>query len=125
MLAVLVAMVPSDYQAASALSGYLDYEGFINSGWRDAMPYDLDNSEERRLRNPMAFVGSLRLPVYLYAEQSQPLVVVINQQFANRAQQLGKQCEFSTVPGDHMTMVQPAVKRTISKFQNQVPVAAH
>ncbi|MEO8495780.1 MAG: prolyl oligopeptidase family serine peptidase [Planctomycetota bacterium] len=124
VLAVLVAMVPSDYQAAAALSGYLDYEGFVNSGWQDAMPYDLNSSEERRLRNPMAFVGSLRLPVYLYAEQSQPMVYVVNQQFANKAKQLGKQCEFSSVPGDHMTMVQPAVKRTIANFQNHSPAAA-
>ena len=121
VLAALVAMVPSDYKAAAALSGALDYEGFIDSGWSDVMPYDLNSSDERRLRNLTAFVASLRLPVYVFAEQSNPMVYLVNQQFANKARQLGKECEFASVAGDHMTMVRPAVEQTITTFRSRLP----
>jgi dienelactone hydrolase len=125
VLAVLVAMVPSNYKAAAALSGALNYEGFIDSGWGNEMPFDLSNSEERRLRNPMAFVGSLRVPVYLFAERSNPMVYLVNQQFANKASQLGKECDLSAVSGDHMTMVRPAVEQTISIFRSHLPAGAN
>lgn len=120
VLTTLVAMVPSNYKAAAALSGSVDYESFVDSGWGASMPYNRFNGEERRLRNPMAFVGSLRLPIYLFAEQSNPHMRLVNQRFATRAKELGKSCEFSSVHGDHMSMVAPAVQQTIPLFRKHI-----
>lgn len=119
-LASLVAMMPSKYKAAALLSGDLDYEDFISSEWGQVMPYDRSNAEERRLRNPMAFVASLRCPVYLFVESDNPFMHIINQRFVNKAQALSKQCQLFRVPGDHLSMVEPAVQQTIPLFRQHL-----
>ena len=117
VLTVLVAMMPSDFKAAAALSGYLDMASWAE--WEDPsrIAFDRTNPDEIRLRNPMGFVKSLQIPVVLYAERGG--MDEINQQFLRLATDAGKPCTMKVVDGDHMSMVQPAVQDAIAWFRNR------
>jgi dipeptidyl aminopeptidase/acylaminoacyl peptidase len=113
VLTCLTAMMPSPYKAAAALDGYVEMESWAKHSPRALVPYDPADREEVRLRNPMAFVGSLRCPLTLYAGESRE----VNEALAERARQLGKPCELVIVPGDHSAMVAPAVQKAIAQFK--------
>ena len=62
------AMMPSDFKAAAALSGYLDMASWAE--WGDfCIAFDRTNPDDISWRNPMGFVNSLQIPVVLYAER--------------------------------------------------------
>src|SRR5262249_48901879 len=65
VLTCLTAMMPSPYKAAAALDGYVDMETWAAQSPAAQVPYDRNDSGEVRLRNPMAFVASLRCPLTL------------------------------------------------------------
>ena len=114
VLTTLVAMVPSPYQSAAALSGYVDMEAWAAGSPQEYVPYDRGNREEVRLRNPLAFAASLRCPLTLYVE---PKMRDVNVLLEARARQAGKDCHVVVVPGDHLTMVAPAVQQAIEQFR--------
>jgi dipeptidyl aminopeptidase/acylaminoacyl peptidase len=118
VLTTLAAMVPSPYKAGAALSGYLDMKSWAVLESDDRVVFDAKDPEEVRLRNPMAFVASLRIPLFLFAE---PTMQDVNKPFSDRAKQLGKECELTVVPGNHMTMVAPAVQQSIKRFRKYCP----
>jgi dipeptidyl aminopeptidase/acylaminoacyl peptidase len=114
VLTCLVSMLPSPYKAAAALDGYVDMESWA-AGSPDAhVPYDRHSPEEVRVRNPMAFAGSMRCPLRLYAGQDGREV---NAPLAAKARQAGKDCELVVVKGDHQAMVAPAVQQAIGWFR--------
>jgi dipeptidyl aminopeptidase/acylaminoacyl peptidase len=115
VLTVLVAMMPSPYKAGAALSGYLDMPKWATVELEERVVFDARDPEEVRLRNPLAFVASLRIPLTLYAE---PAMRSVNEPFATRAKQLGKECKLVIVPGDHQTMVAPSVAQSIYRFRD-------
>jgi dipeptidyl aminopeptidase/acylaminoacyl peptidase len=117
VLTVLTAMMPSPYKAGAALSGYVDMETWAAGSPAQHVPYDRNDPEEVRVRNPMAFVASLRCPLTLYVE---PAMRSVNEPLAKKASQLGKECELVEVPGNHLTMVGPAVKKCIERFRHHV-----
>jgi dipeptidyl aminopeptidase/acylaminoacyl peptidase len=116
VLTTLVSMLPSPYKAAAAFDGYLDMESWAAELPDAEIPYDRNAREEVRIRNPMAFAASLRLPLMLYVGESRQ----VNAQFAARAQKAGKDCKLVTVSGNHQAMVAPAVQQTILLFQQRV-----
>src|SRR5262245_58199034 len=116
VLTCLVAMIPSPYKAAAALDGYVEMESWAAHSPDAKVPYDRTNREEVRLRNPMAFVGSLQRTLTLYAGQD---AREVNALLAAKAKQFNKQCELVVVPGDHQAMVAPAVKKAIEWFRRE------
>jgi dipeptidyl aminopeptidase/acylaminoacyl peptidase len=113
ILTTLVSMLPSPYKAAAAFDGYLDMESWAATLPDAYVPYDRNVHEEVRIRNPMAFATSIRLPLMLYVGESRQ----VNERFATKAQQAGKDCKLITVLGNHQAMVAPAVQRSILAFQ--------
>ncbi len=114
VLTCLVSMLPSPYKGAAALDGYVDMESWA-AGSPDAhVPYDRNSPEEVRVRNPMAFAGSIRCPLRLYAGEDGREV---NAPLAAKARQAGKDCELVVVRGDHQAMVGPAVQQSITWFR--------
>src|SRR5262249_28859121 len=67
VLTCLVAMLPSPYKAAAAFDGYVDMESWAAGSTNEQVPYDRKSRDEIRVRNPMAFVASLRCPIKLFA----------------------------------------------------------
>jgi dipeptidyl aminopeptidase/acylaminoacyl peptidase len=116
VLTCLVAMMPSPYKAAADLDGSVDMESWAAESSQSVLvPYDAADHEEVRLRNPLAFVASLRCPLTLYAAAT----LEENQQFATKAGKLHKKCELVYVPGNHWAMVKPAVQKAIEQFQRE------
>jgi dipeptidyl aminopeptidase/acylaminoacyl peptidase len=113
VLTCLVAMLPSPYKAAAALDGYVDMEAWAAGSPGAHVPYDRRGPQEVRVRNPMAFVSSIRCPLRLYAGEDGRAV---NAPLAARAKQAGKDCELVVVPGGHLAMVAPAARRAIAWF---------
>jgi dipeptidyl aminopeptidase/acylaminoacyl peptidase len=116
VLTCLTAMVPSPYTAAAALDGYLDMESWAAGSPSFQVPFDRNDREEVRERNPMAFVASLRCPLRLYAGDEGRET---NAQFEAEARRLGKQCELVVVGRNHQAMVVPAVQQAIAWFRSQ------
>jgi len=117
VLTCLVAMLPSPYKAAAALDGYVDMETWA-AGSPDAyVPYDRNDRQEVRVRNPMAFIASIRCPLRLYAGDD---AREVNAPLATKAKQRGKDCVLVVVRGDHLAMVGPAVQQTIAWFRQLV-----
>lgn len=114
VITCLTAMMPSPYRAAAALDGYVDMADWAAFSPPEQVPYDPTDHQEVRVRNPMAFVASLRCPLKLYAGRDGQDV---NRPLAARAKELGKDCELVVVPGDHFAMVAPAVRNAIVWFR--------
>ena len=114
VLTCLVAMMPSPYKAAVALDGAVEMESWAKSSPGALVPYDPSDAHEVRVRNPLAFAGSLRCPLTLYATETgrRP-----NESLASRARSLGKPCELVLVSGGHAAMVAPAVQKAIAQFR--------
>jgi hypothetical protein len=111
-------MTPSNYKAAAALSGYLEMESWSEYQDPARVVFDSANPEEVRLRNPMAFPGSLRIPLILYAERGG--MDEINAAFHARATRVGKPCELVVTEGDHTSMVAPSVEHAIQWYRNHM-----
>ncbi len=118
VLSVLTAMMPSKYKAAAALSGYLDMVTWSAREHPSFVIFDSTNQEEIRLRNPMAFAASLRIPLILYAERGE--MDEINAAFLARAKRAGKACELVVSDGDHMSMVAPSVQHALNWYRMQM-----
>ena len=67
VLTCLVSMLPSPFKAAAALDGYVNMEMWAEHSPDAHVPYDRADREEVRVRNPMAFIESIRCPLRLYA----------------------------------------------------------
>ena len=115
LLAVLTAMMPSNYKASAALSAFLDMASWSEFEHPSRVIFDTSNPEEIRLRNPMAFPASLRIPLILYAERGG--MDEINAAFVARAKTAGKPCELLVTEGDHMSMVAPSVQHAIRWYR--------
>jgi dipeptidyl aminopeptidase/acylaminoacyl peptidase len=95
VLACLTAMLPSPYKAAAAFDGYVDMQLWARSSPDAYVPYDRTSQDEIQVRNPMAFAGSLKCPLKLYAG------------------------ELEVIPGGHQAMVAPAVQKAIAWFRQK------
>lgn len=118
VLCVLSAMVPSDYKAAAALSGYLDMDAWAVLEHPSRVVFDTTDPKEVQLRNPMAFPASLRVPLILYAEKGG--MDEINAAFLEQAKRCGKHCELVVSEGDHMSMVAPSVQHAIQWYRTHM-----
>lgn len=117
VLTVLASMMPSNYRAAAGLSGFLDMRAWAQDPDRSKVPYDSGNSEEIRLRNPMAFADSLKIPIRLYTESGP--VADVSREFARRAKEAGKSCDHVMVAGDHAGMKKSSIEQAIAWFESR------
>jgi pimeloyl-ACP methyl ester carboxylesterase len=66
-LATLTAMTTDKPRAVFSFGGRLDTKGYVRlKGILGAMPFNWLNSTEIRLRNPIEFVSSIRVPLYYF-----------------------------------------------------------
>jgi len=114
VLTCLVSMLPSSYKAAAAFGGYVDMDAWVSEAPEAFIPYDRTDDEEVKVRNPMAFVASIRCPLRLYAGPDEREV---NAALAARARLAEKDCELVVVQGNHAAMVVPAIQEAIAWFR--------
>lgn len=116
-LAMLTALLDSPFTAAASFGASPDQEKFF-SYWRDIVPFDIKDKNKTRLRSPIEFTHSLKIPltVYVGIEDS---YLKDSRAFVKKANNYGKECYLSEVEGDHFTSLMSSVEDSVSFFNLQ------
>lgn len=113
-LAILVAQMNSPFKGAAALSGYARLPEWIDHS-RRAAPFDTDNANERKIRDPYLYVASVKIPLYLLSESANRAIVATNSEFCAIVAKTSA-CRHEVVAGTHGSMIAPSVSKTIEWF---------
>ena len=71
------------------------------------------------MRSPLAFPRSFKCPVRMYYGSQEFLFAPSTTKTASLAKAAGLDVEAVSVPGDHFTAVDPAMKQAVAFFQQQ------
>jgi dienelactone hydrolase len=110
-LATLAAMASNRFRGAASLGGCMDQR--LNA---DIAPFDTKDDREFRIRSPLDFAGSFQCPARLYYGNTELLLADAIRRTATQAKQRGLDVEAVSVPGDHMTAAEPAIRQSLTFF---------
>lgn len=117
-LTMLAAMTSKRFRAAASFSGSPD-----QSVWArmqpQGMPFNAADPREFQMRSPIAFPTSLKCPLRIYYGSQEPFFAADSQRIAHLAKAAGLDVEAQTVPGDHFTMVDPAIQLAVAFFRQK------
>jgi dipeptidyl aminopeptidase/acylaminoacyl peptidase len=116
-LVMLAAMASDRFRAAASLSGSPDRVAFVEGGWRDAVPFDMTDIREFRVRSPVAYPYSFKCPTRLYHGSAEEFFRDSTRRTALLAKSHGLDVEAVVVPGDHMSSVPPALAKAVEFFR--------
>ena len=116
-LAMLTALLDSSFKAAASFGASPDQKKFFKY-WRDIVPFDIKNKEETRLRSPIEFPYSLKIPLKVYVG-SEDSYLKDSKAFVEQANSYGKECYLSEVDGDHFTSLLFSVEDSVDFFDMQ------
>ena len=111
-LAALAAMASNRFQAAAALCGCMDQR--LNA---DIAPFDTADDGEFRIRSPLDFAASFQCPTRLYFGSQEDWALTSTRNTATAAKAKGLDVEALSVPGDHFTAVDPAIRQCLDFFR--------
>jgi dienelactone hydrolase len=117
-LTMLAAMTSNRFRAAASFSGSPDQASWA-SGQPQVVPFNPADQREFQMRSPLAFPQSFKCPVRIYYGNREFFFAANSQQTAKRAKTAGLDVEAVSVPGDHLSMVEPAMKQAIAFFQQK------
>ncbi|MFL5339285.1 MAG: alpha/beta fold hydrolase [Gemmataceae bacterium] len=115
-LALLAAMTTNRFRAAASFSGSPDQVKWAR-GQPNVVPFDLADQREFQMRSPLAFSRSFKCPTRIYYGDEELLFSAASQKTAQQAKAAGLDVEAVSVPGDHMTAVEPAMVKCIEFFR--------
>ena len=115
-LTLLSAMTSNRFRAAASFSGSPDQIAWAR-GQFELVPFDPADQREFQMRSPLAFPRSFRCPVRIYYGEQEFFFASSSQKLAQLAKKAGRDVESVSVPGDHMSMVDPAMRQAIAFFQ--------
>jgi dipeptidyl aminopeptidase/acylaminoacyl peptidase len=119
-LTLLAALASDRFRAAASFGASPDQIQFCRFN-PNLIVFDRRNNREFQMRSPVAYAGSFKCPVRIYAGDEDPLLHVPSQRTAMLARQNGLDVETLIVPGDHMTSVPDSIDRAIGFFKKQEP----
>jgi dienelactone hydrolase/DNA-directed RNA polymerase subunit RPC12/RpoP len=111
-LAALAAMASNRFKAAAALCGCMDQR--LNA---DMAPFDTNDDGEFRIRSPLDFAASFQCPTRLYFGSQEAWALTSTRNTATQAKAKGLDVEAISVPGDHFTAVDPAIRQSVVFFR--------
>ncbi len=117
-LTMLAAMTSKRFRAASSFSGSPDQRIWSRMQPHDP-PFDITDDREFQMRSPLAFPRSFKCPVRLYYGSQEFFFAANSQKTAQLAKAAGLDVEAVSVPGDHLTMAEPAMRQAIAFFQQK------
>jgi dienelactone hydrolase len=117
-LALLAAMITPRFRAAASFSGSPDQVAWAR-GQMHLVPFDPADEREFQMRSPQAFARSFKCPARLYYGSAEVLFSGSSERTAQLAREAGLDVEAASVPGDHLTMVKPAMQRAIAFFREK------
>jgi hypothetical protein len=83
------------------------------------VPFDPTDKREFQMRSPLAFARSFHCPVRLYYGNQELFFASSSQKTAQQAKAAGLDVEAVSVPGDHFRSVVPAMRQSITFFQQK------
>ena len=117
-LSLLASMTSKRFCAAASFSGSPDQVAWAR-GQTELVPFDRNDKEEFRMRSPLAFPRSFKCPARLYYGSQEFLFASSSQKTAKLAKAAGGDVEALSVPGDHFTSVEPAMRQCLVFFQQK------
>jgi dienelactone hydrolase len=115
-LAMLAAMTSRRFKAAASFSGSPDQVAW-SRGQGELVPFDQSNKREFAMRSPLAYYQSFKCPTRLYYGSEEFLFEFSTQKLTEKATAAGLNVQAVEVPGDHGTMVEPAMRQAVAFFQ--------
>jgi dipeptidyl aminopeptidase/acylaminoacyl peptidase len=116
-LALFCALGSDRFRAAAPISAAPDC-GHHLAGQADFAPFDLSDRREVQARSPAAFARHFKCPVRAYyAAGEADFFDPDTRAMANAARDAGRDVQAVRLPGDHMTVVGPAMTRAVALFQ--------
>ncbi|HEY7327375.1 MAG TPA: alpha/beta fold hydrolase [Gemmataceae bacterium] len=116
-LTMLAAMTTHRFRAAASFSGSPDQVLWAGRGHPELIPFDPADQREFQMRSPLAFPRSFKCPARVYYGSGEFFFASSSQKTAGLAKAAGLDVEAISVPGDHFTMVGPAMRQAIAFFQ--------
>lgn len=116
-LALLAAMSTRRFRAAASFEGSPDQKEWA-AGQAGVIPFDPSDSDELRIRSPLAFATSFKIPVRAYYATSGGFGSS-TKKLAAYAQEKGLDVEAIEVPGDHETHVPEAIRKSIAFLRSK------
>jgi dipeptidyl aminopeptidase/acylaminoacyl peptidase len=117
-LAMLAAMTANRFRAAASFSGSPDQVKWSH-GQEELVPFNQNDQPEFRMRSPLAYPRSFKCPARLYYGNLEFLFASSTKKTAQLAKAAGLDVEAVSVPGDHMSMVEPAMDLCIQFFKQK------
>lgn len=118
-LAILTALKNSPYKAIASFSGSTNQEIFFRSKGIPDTPFDKQDGREVILRSPIAYASSLRHRLLLVIGANELSFERSSRLFSTKAKELGKNCDFIKVPGDHFSSLPGAMEKSIEFFNGK------
>jgi dipeptidyl aminopeptidase/acylaminoacyl peptidase len=118
-IALLSAMTSNRFRAAASFSGSPDQVNWSRTAPNEHVPFDRTSKIEFQMRSPLAYPRSFKCPTRLYYGDEEFLFASSSKKTAQLAKAAGLDVEAVSVPGDHMTMVTPAMRQSIAFFQQK------
>ena len=115
-LALLASMSSNRFRAAASFSGSPDQVAWAR-GQMQLVPLDPKDQREFQMRSPLAFPWSFKCPVRLFFGNQEFLFKSSSEKAADLARAAGLDVKAISVPGDHLSSVDPAMRQAIQFFQ--------
>jgi dipeptidyl aminopeptidase/acylaminoacyl peptidase len=113
-LTMLVALTSKRFKAAASLAGAPDMVAFARG---NSIPFDGTNQREYEMRSALAYYQSFKCPTRLYYGSEELVFKFSTNKLAEKASAAGLDVQAVAVPGDHTSMVEPAIRLAIVFFQ--------
>lgn len=117
-LALLTAMTTRKIRKTASFSASPDQMLYCRYGVdRDWIPFDTTNQREFIVRSPLAFAGSIKVPVRLWYGAEERHFRLTSQQMQAVARQKGLDVQTIEVPGGHDSAVKEEIRQAIRFFR--------
>jgi dienelactone hydrolase len=115
-LTLLTTMTTDRFRAAASFSGSPDQIAW-SKHQPEVIPFDPNNLREFQMRSPIAYATSFKCPVRLYFGSEEKGFGYFSRTTADLAKQKNLDVEAVAIPGDHVSEVPEAMRRSIQFFQ--------
>ncbi len=115
-LTMLAAMTSRRFKAAASFDGSPDQVAW-SWGQQELVPFDPANKREFAMRSPLAYYKSFKCPARLYYGDEEIPFKFSTEKLAEKATAAGLNVQAVEVPGNHGTMVEPAMRQAVAFFR--------
>jgi dienelactone hydrolase len=117
-MALLAAMACREFRASAAFDASPDQVVFCRYDRNIPIPFDRNSVEEATIRSPLAYAASLKCPTRIYWGSKTHAFERTTPRIAEIARDRGLDVEAVRVEGDHGSMAEPAIAKSIEFFRS-------